>query len=313
MFSYNTSHLTRFPEEYFGVSNAGIRETFGLLSDDIAAGHQDFANFHNRHLTKSKKVIWAAAQLALERAPADSPKRALILGAGSCEDIPLQKIAENFDETMVLDIDTRHVWQAIRFVPPRLWPKITIVAKDLTGMLDAFGDRLDAIPSGYTLEQFVNAAAQGFTAPEAANSVVPPDNDFTLTVSHLLHDQLSSSIHQVVRRKAYLQYGTDIGYTSSEVSEGYNDAYDVLADNLSSAHRDYLAASIGRTGVVHFGGTYDYRKFARPSPDAEEPLEECVLSALSQLGDATYWNWRQNSDQIYSVAAYTLQLTPESE
>jgi len=56
------------------------------------------------HLNHSRNLIINAAEIALEEHSSDEPKRALIIGAGNCLDIPIKELVGLFDEVYLLDL-----------------------------------------------------------------------------------------------------------------------------------------------------------------------------------------------------------------
>ncbi len=64
----------------------------------------EYINIRGPHLNHSRDLILNAAQLSLREHDLNQPKRALIIGAGNCLDIPIKELVGMFDEIYLLDV-----------------------------------------------------------------------------------------------------------------------------------------------------------------------------------------------------------------
>lgn len=96
------------------------------INDGIIRTNERHKRSHMEHLVNSRREIITTADLAISRTRFDKPKKALILGAGSCFDIPLEGLAERFDELTLVDLDPGKTARAIRNLSPSLQQKYTL-------------------------------------------------------------------------------------------------------------------------------------------------------------------------------------------
>ena len=127
---------------------------------------------HDRH------ARWAPAREALGRLldvhlPAGT--RVAILGAGNCDDLPLERIAARAGEVTLIDLDARAIHTGRRRQPRRLRGRIDTIEHDVTdGAADA-----------------VAVAAAIGQVPEPVISEAPlPGAPYDLVIGDLLYSQL---------------------------------------------------------------------------------------------------------------------------
>ena len=90
----------------------------------------------NARAERDRHVRWAPARDALwEFLDVHLPDgaRVAILGAGNCDDLPLERIAGRAGGVNLIDLDTRAIRAARRRLPRRLRCRIDVVEYDVTG------------------------------------------------------------------------------------------------------------------------------------------------------------------------------------
>lgn len=113
------------------VSASGAKRYLEMQSDDYVADAATIkAPFYQNHFDLSKQAISHAIN--------GLGKTALVVGAGSGLDLPLKKLAENFDLVVLLDVDTRHTRKTVEAFPKELQGKFQIEQADLTGFFEEF-------------------------------------------------------------------------------------------------------------------------------------------------------------------------------
>lgn len=85
-------------------------------------------------------------QLLLQGAERAKGSRAVVVGAGKLYDIPLRKLAERFEQLLLVDIDASALAESVKQVglEPKLHARLSLVQTDVTGVNDAFLDHARA-------------------------------------------------------------------------------------------------------------------------------------------------------------------------
>jgi hypothetical protein len=91
------------------------------------------------HGGKNKEFLLRGAERA-------TGTRAVVIGAGKLYDIPLRKLAERFEQLLLVDIDAAALAQSVKQadLEPKLNARLSLVQTDVTGINDAFLDRARA-------------------------------------------------------------------------------------------------------------------------------------------------------------------------
>lgn len=85
-------------------------------------------------------------ELLLRGAERASGTRGVVIGAGKLYDIPLRKLAERFEQLLLVDIDAAAMTESVKQVglEPKLQSRLTLVQADVTGINDVFVERARA-------------------------------------------------------------------------------------------------------------------------------------------------------------------------
>jgi hypothetical protein len=85
-------------------------------------------------------------ELLLRGAERAAGPRAVIIGAGKLYDIPLRKLAERFEQLLLVDIDAAALAESVKQVAlePKLHARLLLVQADVTGINDVFLQRARA-------------------------------------------------------------------------------------------------------------------------------------------------------------------------
>src|SRR5579871_5095449 len=76
-------------------------DAYAAMNQSIEDRHDSFSP----HITRSLTAIAQTALHALKTTPAGEERNAVILGAGSCLDLPLPGILNEFDAVTLVDMD----------------------------------------------------------------------------------------------------------------------------------------------------------------------------------------------------------------
>lgn len=122
----------------------------GLLREheDIAARHARVREAWASHLAESRRVVLEAAQRCTRR------RRALVIGAGDCLDVPVAELAAIFDEVILADIVTS---PEVRRWERRLRGKVRAVNWDASGALATLAAVRQTVAGHQAVELFAQA------------------------------------------------------------------------------------------------------------------------------------------------------------
>ncbi len=300
-------HASKVPSiEMIPLTHQIAREVFADMGDIQLGEHSTHQELRKNHIRASHETIWSAAQIALEGVTMDRSAEALILGAGSCGDIPLEQLADAFDRTTLVDMDIRHTLQARNNLPASLRKKVDVVAKDITGVFDEatawIGDDFKYFIS------YLAHATDVFTTIDPMTAR-PTFDSHDFVVSHLVHDQFLGTLARIVRGGGAAQFGFAREYSDDLVHDFYWNALKAIGGQMQAAHFDVLADTVHASGIVHFAGSYDFRYHgSQGAHDNDPPLEQAV-DRFNVLTDPNTWQWRISPTLTCSVAAYVLQAT----
>jgi hypothetical protein len=129
----------------------------------IAARHARVREAWQPHLEASREAILAGADLCTSR------RRALVIGAGDCLDVPVAELAGRFDSVLLTDVVLS---PAARRWERRLPGRVHCIQWDTTGALDALAPRRRTIRSAGAVSLFASA-----------DPGPPPDGEPDLVVS----------------------------------------------------------------------------------------------------------------------------------
>jgi hypothetical protein len=84
--------------------------------------------------------------LLLRGAERAAGSRAVVIGAGKLYDIPLRKLAERFEQLLLVDIDAAALSESVEHagLPPQLRARVSLAQADVTGINDVFLERARA-------------------------------------------------------------------------------------------------------------------------------------------------------------------------
>ena len=107
-----------------------------LAAEQLRAPATRANTARNARAEYDRHARWAPAREALWRfldVHLPDGARVAIVGAGSCDDLPLERIAARADEVTLMDLDKRAIRAARRRQPRPLRGRIDVVEHDVTG------------------------------------------------------------------------------------------------------------------------------------------------------------------------------------
>lgn len=109
-----------------------------LAADNPRTQGAERRAWYRRHSPQHLRSIEALVETALAARGADAPARAVVLGAGECTELPLERIVRACrDGVTLVDVDVPGMGRAREALPAALRSRVDLVKQDLTGGVSA--------------------------------------------------------------------------------------------------------------------------------------------------------------------------------
>lgn len=89
--------------------------------------------WYRRHSSAHLRAVARLVEDALAARESDAPSRAVILGAGACTEVPLERIARACESVLLVDVDVPGMLRARDALPLALRPRVDVLQEDVTG------------------------------------------------------------------------------------------------------------------------------------------------------------------------------------
>jgi hypothetical protein len=118
--------------------------TFSELG--YASTSASITRVRNAHAAAWREHAESNRLLLLRGAERAAGPRAVVIGAGKLYDIPLRKLAERFEQLLLVDIDAAALAESVKQVglEPKLHARLSLVQADVTGINDVFLEKARA-------------------------------------------------------------------------------------------------------------------------------------------------------------------------
>lgn len=260
LYAYSEFVKSRRPDvRVYGAiirSNAELRESAVLLKD-----------YWEDHISRSRATI----QTASERSKTG---KAIIYGAGNCNDIPLAYLTDRFDRLTVVDIESQGVTKAVEVLPGNLQAKVNVQIEDLTNVV------------AETAESFTLLLSQSKSPTDFAEKVLAslpniqlktPDfgDNYDFVCSNLLGSQLPAFVGIAFAIIGNSKYPHARFNEDSIAMQALRINQPGLANNFvylfQQAHIDLLLKSAKKpAGIIYLADTFD-QAYLRRNPITMQP------------------------------------------
>lgn len=103
--------------------------------------------WYRRHAPQHLAAVAALLDRALAVRAPHAPASVVVLGAGACTEIPLERLARAAERVVLVDLDAPGMERARQEVPASLRERVRVLVADISGgVSDALGGRLRAQP-----------------------------------------------------------------------------------------------------------------------------------------------------------------------
>ncbi|MBF6590805.1 MAG: hypothetical protein IVW57_09795 [Ktedonobacterales bacterium] len=93
--------------------------------------------WYQRHNPTHLRAVAALSEAAWRARDPRTPARAIILGAGACTELPLERLAQAHDAVLLVDVDVPGMTRARDALPGSLRGRVDFLQEDLTGGVSA--------------------------------------------------------------------------------------------------------------------------------------------------------------------------------
>ena len=108
-----------------------------LSADNLRTQGAERRNWYRKYSAKHLKQIEQALLAALDARGAATPDSAVVLGAGACTELPLDRLARACSPITLVDLDTAGMLRARDELPEALRARVRPISADLTGGVSA--------------------------------------------------------------------------------------------------------------------------------------------------------------------------------
>lgn len=245
---YYSFTVSPYVDNFNDTPSVIAEKSYFAINGFIKEVSRKFPTEYQKHFNQNKSHILSLAK-GLEG-------DALILGLGNGDDIPLQLLAEQFENVTVVDVDVESMQQAIERLPLHLQNKIKMVRLDLTGLVSFIENGIAQLDFSVKLEKNVEAINQILKGgiEQAKKQGIIDFGSFDFVVSSMLAGQLSSLI------TAYINFVLVNKYPNCQeddlVEKNLSSVLNKLETILIENHLKSLRCWTKHSGRVYLADTF---------------------------------------------------------
>lgn len=211
--------------------------------------------YWKEHFTTNKRHILEATQELDKRKPTgqgetDPKKRpvVMVLGAGSCADIPLEELAKKY-RVVLVDIDEASMKVAMAQLPKNLHQYVSYEVRDLSGgAIFRLSQEVDPIiQTATTGYQAVTRIQEVFAKTPIPVPVLEGTERADLLISSMLVSQIPTFLIEATNQKLGAKFGT-----SPHQDRDFMAAASQMAGRMHDAHAEALRDFVVRSGGVAY-------------------------------------------------------------
>ncbi len=220
-----------------------VKDFFHRVRDKLERDYQNckLPEFH-QHFVQSRDAI--------AKAIAGRHNSAWILGAGSLNDLPIRALAEQFDQVVLVDINTYHSRRALKHLPKEVQQKFVFRQMDLTGIFVELVEGIDQlVQQDLPHEEFVCKVLEFLPTLKKGGLNFEEHPDFVC--SSLVGSQLGGEIFHYIEKTSKEIYGK-----SFELSPEKQEAFDAWGVSLQTDHLEDIHRLVDPNGLVYFADHY---------------------------------------------------------
>lgn len=220
---------------------AFYRRSNAALIDKHTSHVQEWAD----HIKSSRDFI---TQTAI-----DSRSRALLFGVENATDIPLEALAEQFDQLTLVEVDQDSVVAAVEALPIKSQEKVKIIIDDLTGALGGMTAQLEQVVQTGSFMRFLNQADSVVKKHHPTDFKI--DDGYSFVCSSLVLTQFASQLYDQMRLMVAQAYaGSEIRPETGGLSLLVD--LTAFAKECQEKHLNLLRRSVASNGRIYLADTF---------------------------------------------------------
>ena len=288
-----------------GISPA-MMQAFAGVNNDIALAYSNNSLSNEGHQTLSRVLIYDAMEESLRRAPAGTERRAIILGAGACWDIPIEEIADGFDHTTIVEIDAPTTERSLSRLSKETLGRLSLVRADLSGIVPYIDDALTTALEKPNFNGFIEHAVSKIRNIEVSDTASAFGSDYAFVCSQLVMSQLAVVPYLQFSDRVERRYGSPLPTAEGDAGVELAVAFSELNVKAQMGHVAQLGALVGTDGVVHFADTFFQRTPIGRLPMTTREVAQALHTRFN-VSNEDSWNWQPTPKLNFDV--YAAQLT----
>jgi len=296
----SAENLPAFMLEGYAQVNAGIHAERRAFGTTLQAPH----------LRRSQQDIAETAGEALRRTGSGDERSAIVLGAGGCADIPLERLATDFDSVTVVDLDTSQTERALSNISGPLLGKITLMKADISGLAAGFARLFQEAGEAPDLDGFSRKAARLATAMNAEAAAARFGDDYAFVCSQLVMSQLVSLPVLEVNERAKERYGQSLRLTPAGPHSELFAALNGVNRDAQMAHARQLRSLVRHNGTVHFADTIGQFHMGRLIPMLLGDAMDALQADFAELHPINQWPYTASPYTKFMVISTALTSNP---
>jgi hypothetical protein len=251
--------------------------------------------WYERYSAKHLRAMERAVADTLAARPHRAPPAGVVLGAGACTELPLERLARACQPLTLVDLDAPGMGQAREALPEPLRERVRLLATDLTGGVSAALRELMGVQpwrdlralGGLALLDALADCLERVEVPDPPEIAGLESNGYGLVISSLTLTQLYS-LPLLDALDVLLAYAPDLAERRDEHSR-YTAAERGFRRRVAQAHLSLIARLLAPGGAALL--TTDRNGYllapnAGPhASEGREALETLPISALAWPGD----------------------------
>ena len=108
-----------------------------LTRENVRMQGAERRSWYQRHSATHLHATARLVTTALAAYQVGTPKQAIVLGAGACTELPLERLARACDSVVLVDVDLPGMLRARYELPVSLRDRVRVVSADITGGVSA--------------------------------------------------------------------------------------------------------------------------------------------------------------------------------
>jgi hypothetical protein len=263
-----------------GITRLQAEERGDLLRRNTEEFRQ---SFWRSHLERNRAAILSGLRrFESERGTIPDGHTVMILGAGTCADIPLRQLAQRF-EVILVDIDAPSMQRARDALPAELRQRVTLEVRDLSGgiVVRHSGAFEDIVTSSRTSSEAMERLAAHMESAVIPTPMLEGDHEVDALISSMLISQIP---YYLLMQVIESLRDPSIGLEGQGWTPRFAAAVRTYVSHFDDAHAEALRDFCVRSGgFVYFSSDLCLKHSVLELGGLDDPVPELQGSGLPSL------------------------------